>query len=222
MRFTCRLVSAALLLGFFVPSVLSAQMMQGGMMSGGSHGMINLVSPADSPTQIRRGAITIGSHMTMMGSNSMGSGMPGPGGTDTRGLRLVLRLYGVQDSNGLVTSTGNHFIFEGQLATPTSRSPISFDQPFALNAGSALVQVPITFTKATGPATITIDQITVHDGDNVFAVPGVALAQPTAQVTPGPACARDSDCDDGNPNTRDVCMPMGCVHMPGGMMNGPK
>lgn len=42
------------------------------MMGGGHHGMINLVSPADSPTQIRRGSVMIGSYaFGMMGQSSM-------------------------------------------------------------------------------------------------------------------------------------------------------
>jgi hypothetical protein len=197
-------------------------MMQGGMMGGGRHGTINLVSPADSPTQIRRGTIVIASYMFGM----MGSGASGSSGSGTPGVRVMLRLYGVTDTNGLVTSTSNHLIFAGELTTPTgNRAPISVDQLFALNAGSASVQVPISLSSVTGPATITIDRIAVQDAsDNAFAVPGVALVQPIQQATPGPipgrTCTSDNDCNDGDPNTQDECTPMGCPHMPGHMGPG--
>lgn len=187
-------------------------------MGGGRHGMINLVSPADSPTQIRRGTIAITSYMFGM----MGSGFAGPNGNGPAGVRVMLRLYGVTDTGGLVTSTGNHLIFEGQLTTPTSsRAPFSINQVFALSAGAAAIQVPLSLPSVTGPATITIDRIAVEDdSDNDFAVPGVSLAQPISQITPGPTpqptarggCTNDRDCDAG-----DICMPMGCVHMPGHM-----
>jgi hypothetical protein len=167
--------------------------------------------------------LMIGQYRFGMGQNSMAPGTPAPGGNGTPGLRLVLRLYGVSDANGLVTSTGNRLIFQGQLTTPAgSKTPIVVDQAFVLNGGSALVQAPLNLPSLTGPATITIDQIIVaDDGGSAFAVPGIALIQPTPQFTPGPTpgvgCTHDSDCDDGNPDTRDLCMPMGCVHMPGHM-----
>ena len=92
------------------------------------------------------------------------------------GLRIVLRLSGVTDANGLVTTTANHLVFEGQLTTPTENStPISIDQPFTLNAGSAFVQVPISMSTS-GAATITIDRITVEDS-------GGAIASKREQVT---------------------------------------
>lgn len=179
-------IVAGITFAALLPGPAAAQMMQGGMMGGGRHGMINLVSPADSPTQIRRGAVMIGSYaFGMMGQSSTGSGMPGRGGGGTAGIRVVLRLYGVTDANGLVTSTGNHLIFEGQLTTPTDNStPISIDQLFALNAGAALVEVPLSMS-ISGPATITIDRIAVEDdGENAFAVPGINLTRPTPQGTP--------------------------------------
>ncbi len=166
----------------------------------------------------------IGQYMFGMGQNSMGPGTPTPGGNRTPGLRLVLRLYGVSDANGLITSTGNHLIFQGQLTTPAgSKTPIMVDHVFVLNNGSALVQAPLSLPSLTGPATITIDQIIVADDDgSAFAVPGIALIQPTPQATPRPTtgvgCTRDkATCDDGNPDTRDLCMPLGCVHTPGHM-----
>jgi hypothetical protein len=215
-----RLIDTALALSLFLPPAVHAQVMQGGMMGGGRHGMINLVSPADSPTQIQYGVIMIGSYaLGMMGPGSTGPATPGTGNA-APGIRLVLRLYGVSDSNGLVTNTNNHLIFDGELTAPTAnREPIHFDQPFALNAGSGSAQAFIALPSITGPATITIDRIAVEDNSaNVFAMPGVAFAQPTPRITPRPipgtGCTNNSDCDDGNPNTRDLCMPIGCVHIP--------
>ena len=221
------MIGGAIVLATLLASVAQPQMMQGGMMGGGRHGMINLVSPADSPTQIRLGTVAIGSYATGM----MGSGMTGLNGSATPGIRLLLRLSGVTDTNGLVTSASNHFILEGQLTTSTdNRTPISIDQPFALKAGAAWVQVPLSLPSVTGPATIVIDRVAVEDGNgNEFAVPGVSLARPvsrgtagpTPQVTPQPtvrgSCTSDLDCDDGDPDTQDVCTPMGCRHIgPGG------
>lgn len=93
MKFAAGLISVALaLVTMSLPATTAAQMMQGGMMGGGRHGMINLVSPADSPTQIRLGTLMIGQYLFgMMGQNSMGSGTPAPGANGTPGLRLVLR-----------------------------------------------------------------------------------------------------------------------------------
>ena len=125
---------------------------------------------------------------------------------------LVLRLSGVSDANGLITSTGNRLIFLGQLTTPAdSNSPIKIevDQDFVLNDGSAFVEAPLSLPPLTNPARLTIDQIIVaDDGGNAFAVPGIALIQPAPQFTPGPTpavgCTHDSDCDDGNPDTCDL------------------
>ena len=227
MMWAARLIACVAVWAVAFPPALHAQMMQGNGMGGGRHGMINLVSPADSPIQIRRGAIMIGQYMAgMMGQNSIGNRQPGASGTGTPGIRIVLRLSGATDVNGLVTSGSNHLIFEGQVTTATgNRTPIAIDQPFALNAGSALVQVPVSLSAVTGPATITIDRIAVQDADdNIFAVPGVALAQPTPQTiprpTPGGRCTKDSDCNDGDSTTQDVCMPMGCQHMHGHMGPG--
>ena len=185
MKSAAGLISFAVaLVAMSLPAATAAQMMQGGMMGGGRHGTINLVSPADSPTQIRRGTIAIASYMFGM----MGSGIAGPSGSGTPGVRVMLRLYGVTDTGGLVTSTGNHLIFQGQLTTPTgNRAPISIDQLFALNAGAAAIQVPLGVASVTGPATITIDRIAVEDSSgNAFAVPGVSLVQPISQITPVP------------------------------------
>ena len=226
MKCTAGLISGAVAIAVTLP--VAAQMMnQGNGMGGGRRTIINLVSPADSPTQIRRGTVMVGQYMLGMGQNAMGPGMPGVNASGTPGARLVLRLYGVSDTNGLITSTGNRLIFQGELTTPTgSNTPLLIDQAFALNNGSAMVQVPVSLPSVTAPATITIDQVAVVDaGGNAFAVPGIALAQPIPQMTPRPtpngSCMNDNDCDDGDPNTQDVCMPMGCRHTPDHMGGGP-
>ncbi|MBI3782864.1 MAG: c-type cytochrome [Deltaproteobacteria bacterium] len=179
-----RLIIWVAVLAMFVPSVSGAQMMHGNGMGGGRNGMINLVSPADSPTQIRRGSVAIASYISAM----MGAAIAGPHGSGTPGLRVMLRLYGVTDIGGLVTSAGNHLIFQGQLTTPTGkRTPISIDQLFALNAGAAAIQVPVSMPSVTGPATIVIDRVAVEDSSgNAFAVPGVSLTQPIPLLTPVP------------------------------------
>jgi hypothetical protein len=213
-------------IGIMVTVPVVAQMMHQGDMGGARRTTINLVSPADSPIQIRRGTVMVGQRMLGMGQSSTGPGMSGLGGNGSPGVRLVLRLYGVSDANGVVTSAGNRFIFHGELTTPTgSNTPIVIDQAFALNSGSAMVQVPLSLPSLTGPATISINQVAVADGGgNAFAVPGIALAQPTPQMTPRPTpggtCRNDSDCNDGDPNTQDVCTTMGCRNMPG-HMGGP-
>jgi hypothetical protein len=218
------LISGAVAVAVTLP--VAAQMMQGGRMGGGRHGMINLVSPADSPTQIRRGAVMVGQYMHGTGQNSMGPATPGAGGNRTPGIRVVLRLYGASDRNGLLTSTGNLFVFRGQLTTPTgSHTPIVIDQEFALSSGSATVQVPLSLPSLTGPATITIDEVSIADDTgNTFALPGIALVQPTPQMTPKPkpggSCTNDTDCNDGDPDTQDLCTPMGCRHMPDHMGPG--
>jgi hypothetical protein len=218
MKYTAGLISGAVAIAVTLP--VAAQMMsQSSSMGGGRRTMINLVSPADSPIQIRRGTVMVGQYMVGMGQNSMGPGMRGLGGSGTPGVRLVLRLYGVRNTNGLITSTGNRFIFQGALTTPTgSNTPIVIDQVFALNSGAAILQIPLTLPALTSPAGITIDQIAiVDDGGSAFAVPGIALVQPTPQMTPQPmpggSCTNDSDCNDGDPDTRDLCTPMGCRHM---------
>jgi len=218
MRRAAALISAAI--GVAVTLPVAAQMMhQGEGMGGGRRTVTNLVSPADSPIQIRRGILTVGQYMFGRGLDSMGPGMPGLGGNGTSGVRVVLRLHGVSDADGVITSTGNRFIFQGQLTTRTgSKAPIVIDQVFALNNGAALVLVPLSLATLTGPATIIIDQVAiVDDGGNAFAVPGITLVQPTPQMTPQPtpggSCTNDNDCNDGDPETQDLCTPMGCGHM---------
>lgn len=228
MKHATGLIRSALALAVALP--VGAQMMnQGdGMMGGGRRTMINLVSPANSPTQIRRGTLMFGQFMSMMGQNSMGPGMSGPGANGTPVSQVMLRLYlsGVSDANGLLTNTGNTFSFQGQLTTATGKTDLpAIDQDFALNRGAASVQVPVSLPSFTGPASITIDHVEVTDDKgNAFAVPGIVLAQPTPQATPHPSpggsCTSDTDCNDGDPNTTDICTPMGCRHMSGHMGNG--
>jgi len=100
--------------------------------------------------------VMIGPYMAgMMGQNPTGTGRPG---NPAPGIRIMLRLSGVTETNGLVASKENHLIFEGQLTTPTGTpAPITLDQLFAVNAGSAWVQVPLSFSSVTGPATLTIN-----------------------------------------------------------------
>jgi hypothetical protein len=201
----------------------AAQMMHGGAdMGGGRRTMINLVSPADSPTQVRRGVLMIGQYMSMMQTPAA------PGGqASAPRVWLLLRLYGVSDSAGLVTNAGNRLLFDGRLATASDgEAPITIDQQFALTNGGAFVQVQVPVPPLTDSARILIDQIAVLDSaGDTFAVPGVVIASPIASATPAPTpaarCTRDSECDDHNPETRDVCMPVGCVHMPGHMGGGP-
>lgn len=225
MKYTTGLISA---LALAVALPVGAQMMnQGSGMGGGRRTVINLVSPADSPIQIRRGTLMFGQHMSTMGQNSMGPGMPGPGGNGAQVSQVILRLYlsGVSDASGLLTNMDNHFTFQGQLTTPTATAPITIDQNFVLNRGAASLQVQVSVPSVTGPLSITIDHVAIIDSDGkTFAAPGIALAQPTPQGTPNPtrggSCTSDSDCNDGDPNTTDICMPMGCMHVSGPMGHG--
>jgi len=192
----------------------------GGMMGGGRRTMINLVSPANSPIQIRRGVVMVGAYMFGMGQQ--GGMMGSPSGDDgvSVGLRVMLRLYGVATTSGLVSSTGNHFILEGRLITADGEQSLPpVNELFDLSNGSAYVQVPLTVPPATGATTLAIDRIEVTDDSDVpFAVFGVLIpdlaAQPTPHPTFGGACTQNSQCDDGDPNTQDICTPMGCQHMP--------
>lgn len=226
MNHTTGLISSALALAVALP--VGAQMMnQGDGMGGGRRTMINLVSPADSPTQIRRGTLMFGQHMSGLGQNSMGPGVSGPGGNAAPVSQVMLRLYlsGVSDANGLLTNQDNHFSFKGQLTTATGNTPITINQTFALNRGAASLQVPVSVPSLTGRSSITIDDVAVTDAEgSAFAVPGIVLAQPTPQGTPHPipggSCTSDSGCNDGDPNTTDICMPIGCRHMPDHMGPG--
>jgi len=201
----------------------SAQMMHGGgHMGGGQRTVVNLVSPADSTLQIRRGVLMIGQHMSMMQVPAT----PAARGSAPRAW-LLLRLFGVSDGSGLVTNEGNHLLFNGRLSTVSDGdSPIAIDQEFPLRDGVASVQIPISIPPLTDSARILFDQITVLDAaGDTLAVPGVVIAAPIASATPAPTpsarCTRNSDCDDHNPDTRDLCMPIGCVHMPDHMGGGP-
>ena len=198
-----------------------AQMMHGGGdMGGGRRIMVNLVSPTDSAIQVRRGVLMIGQHMSMM-QTPTAAGQP-----SASRVWLLLRLYGVSDGAGLVTNAGNRLLFDGRLSATSGESPIAIDQTFALRDGAAFVQVPVDVPPLTDSARILIDQITVLDpAGDTFAVPGVLIGSPIVSATPAPTpgarCTRNTDCDDHNPNTRDLCMPVGCVHMPDHMGGGP-
>jgi len=189
----------------------------GGMMGGGRRTMINLVSPGDSLIQIRRGVVMVGAYL--YGMHQQG-GMMGDDGDVGVGLRVMLRLYGAATTDGLVDSAGNHFILQGRLISASGgEDPVSVDEPFDLRHGSAYVQVPLTLPAATGALTLAIDRVEVTDsGDAAFAVFGVLIPdlspQPTPQPTQGAACTQNNQCEDGNPDTEDICTPMGCQHMP--------
>lgn len=221
MKSTLRLM-VSMLAALLTVSAAAQMMHGGGGMGGGRRTMVNLVSPADSLIQVRRGVLMIGQYMSMMQTPTAPSGQ-----ASTPRVWLLLRLYGVSDGAGLLTNARNRLLFDGRLATVTGgESPITIDQEFALRDGVAFVQVPVSVPPLTDSARIFIDQITVLDAaGDTFAVPGVVIAPPTASATPVPTpgarCTRDSDCDDHNDNTRDVCMPVGCVHMPGHMGGGP-
>jgi hypothetical protein len=201
----------------------AAQMMHGGGdMGGGRHTAVNLVSPTDAATQVRRGVLIVGQQMSMMQVPATPTAQEA-----TPRVWLILRLSGVSDGAGLVTSAGNRLRFDGRLATAAGgESPIAIDQEFALRAGAALVQVAVPVPSLSESARILIDSIAVLDVDgDTFAVPGVLIAPPIASATPAPTpsagCSRSSDCDDHNPDTRDLCMLAVCVHMPSHMGGGP-
>lgn len=178
-------------------------------MGGGRRTMINLISPASSPTQIVRGTLMLGV--------STGTG-------STLALRLSLRLQRVSTSAGLVTSTGNRLLFNGRLQSGNgTEEPIAIDEAFDVNAGVALVKASTDLSATQDQATIVIDQIAVVDANgSAFAAPGVLVASPVTAppgTTTGTACTQDSDCDDGDLNTWNVCTLFGCRQMP--MHGGP-
>lgn len=189
----------------------------GNMMFGARHSAIDLVSPPGSTAQLGRGMVMIGQPMGMM--------MMHPGQPASRAVLLQLRLGGVSGPNGLLTSTRNHLVFDGRLATASGESPISVDKEFNLQNGAALVRVEIPLPALTEPARLLIDRVEVSDGGETFAVPGIAIAQPAASSTPRPTphsgCQSNAECDDGQPDTQDLCMPMGCIHRPTHMGGGP-
>jgi hypothetical protein len=222
------LAACVVTLAAFASAAAFAQMVHpGGMMGGGRQMMINLVSPADSPIRVRRGVLMIGAYASrMVGHGPTTSIPPGTAGGGVAGIRVVLRLYGVADADSLVTSAENLLVLDGELSAPSAnRTPIHIERSFALSAGNASVQAFIDLPAFTDLAALTIDRIAVEDhAGDVFAMPGLVLVAPIPPATPGPTpgagCVRDSDCDDGNPNTRDVCTPLGCRHMPNHMGPG--
>jgi hypothetical protein len=178
-------------------------------MGGGRRTMINLISPASSPTQIARGTLMLGAST---GANSMPA------------LRLTLRLQRVSNSAGPVTSTANRLLFNGRLQSGSgTEEPIAIDEAFDVNAGVALVKASVDVSTTQDQATIVIDQIAVVDANGTeMAVPGILIASPASAPpgsTPGAACTQDSDCDDGDPNTPEVCTLFGCRQM--SMHGGP-
>ncbi len=210
----------------FLALPVAAQMMHDSDgMGGGRRTGINLVSPTNSLTQVRRGMLMIGQHMYSSRGMMPAPSLPRDEGGQPR-VWLLLRLSGVSDPDGLISRTGNQLVFAGRLSSGSgAEEPLTIDQEFTLTNGAALVQVPVTLPTATDWSRVLIDQVAVLDADgNTFAVPGVVIAQPaplaTPQPTPRAACTDNGDCDDHNPNTRDVCMPVGCVHMPGHMGPG--
>ena len=83
MKQSATLIAAAIAVVVTLP--VGAQMMlHDDGMGGGRRSMINLVSPADSPIQIRRGVLMIGQYMSSMGSTMMRA--PVPGGDSTKEL----------------------------------------------------------------------------------------------------------------------------------------
>lgn len=193
----------------------AAQMMLQNGMGGGRRNTVNLISPADLPIQIRRGELMVGG-MMMMGT-SMGPNAASPATKHSPALKLILRLYGVSNAAGVVSSSDNHLIVEGRLLSADGlNEPLSVDQGFSLIAGNGLVLVPVPLPTLVARATLSIDKIMVNDANgNTFAVPGVVLVPPTPPPTAvlGGGCTQASDCDDGDPTTADVCTSMGCRHM---------
>ncbi len=206
------LVMASVVLVATVAAPLDAQM-RSGMMMGGPRSMLNLVSPATSPTQVQRGVLTLNSMMGGSGTSMMG----GSSGPSTAG-RLRLVLVGVVNGGALVTSTGNRLMLTARLTSAAgSDTPVTVDQQFDITAGVAVLFMPLTLPSFTPPATLQIGSVEVLDSSgSPFAVEGVAFGRPLPSPIPSSgSCRSDADCDDGNPNTQDVCSPMGCQHMGG-------
>lgn len=184
--------------------------------AGGGRAMINLVSPADSATQISRGVLMIGGRGRLMGAPRAGVAAGG------RQILVMLRLAGVSAAGVPVDSADNHLLLDGRLSTAAGEDPVSIDAPFAVVAGSAFVSVPLGLPAGTGVAALLIDQVSVVDAAaTTLAVPGIAFnvgapQVPTPRPTPTspPGCGSASDCDDGDPGTRDLCTPGGCRHVP--------
>ena len=189
--------------------------MSSGMMMGAPRSMLNLVSPANSPTQVQRGVLVLN---TMMGSSGT-SMMGGPSGPSA-GARLRLLLEGVVNGGAPVTSTGNRLVLTAHLTSAAGGdTPVTVDQQFDISAGVAALSMPLPLPSFTPPATLQIESLEILDsGGSTIAVEGVALGRAVPGPTPSSgSCRSDADCNDGNPNTHDVCTPHGCSHGSMGM-----
>ena len=218
-----RALTAAVLLASLAALPVAGQMHGPGDMSGmggARHMSINLVSPPGAAAQLGRGMLVIGQPMGMM--------MMQHNGSAGQSLVLLLRLAGVSDAHGLLTNSHNHFVFDGRLASATGEVQVPVDEQFTLQNGAALLRVEVPLGTLSQPARLLIDRIEVSDdGGETFAVPGVAISRAAPASTPRPTphsgCQSAAECDDDDPNTQDLCMPMGCVHRPthmgGGMMH---
>jgi hypothetical protein len=152
-------------------------------MGGGSY-TASLVSPLTADTQIRRGMVMISQGIPGMGGMPMMT--PGPG-ANARGLRIRLLLAGVVSQGALVSSSGNHLYVSASLTSADGSSqPISVDQLFDINAGTAVLYVPLTLSSFTLPAVLQIANVEIADANGTFGVPGLRMsAVPTPQRTPG-------------------------------------
>ncbi len=201
-------VTAGIVMAMAVPALGQMQMMNPAYGMGGSRRtMINLISPADSPTQIARGTLVIGATSRRNGSANY--------------LSLILRLVRVTDNDGaLVTSPDNQLQIEGriQFGSGATEQERKVDEAFPITAGNAYVRVLVPLGAIDDQATLAIDKVAVVDKDGgEFAVPGVVIASPPTAppgTTPGAPCTQQSDCDDGDPNTWEVCTLFGCQQMP--------
>lgn len=171
----------------FVAMPLQAQMSSTMQMGGGSY-TAHLVSPTTADTQIGRGMLMISQGMPGMG----GMPMMTPGtGANARGLRIRLILTGVVNQGALVTSSGNHLYVSASLTSADGSSqPIPVDQLFDINAGTAVLYVPLTLSSFTLPAVLQIANVEITDANGkTFGVPGLRMpapaAIPTLHMTPG-------------------------------------
>jgi hypothetical protein len=158
------------------------------MQMGGGIYATNLVSPTTADTQIGRGMLMLSQSMPGMGGMPMMT--PGPGG-NARGLRIRLILTGVVNQGARVTSSGNHLYVSASLTSADGSSqPISVDQLFDINAGTAVLYVPLTLSSFTLPAVLQIGNVEITDANGkAFGVPGLRMSAPSAiptlHMTPG-------------------------------------
>ncbi|MFI5396005.1 MAG: hypothetical protein ACHQ9S_10770 [Candidatus Binatia bacterium] len=163
---------------------LRAQMSSTMQMGGGSY-TTHLVSPMTADTQIGRGMLMISQGMPGMGGMPMMT--PGPG-ANARGLRIRLMLAGVVSQGAPVTSSGNHLYVSASLTSADGSSqPISVDQLFDINAGTAALSVPLTLSSLTLPAVLDVANVEIADTNGkTFGVPGLRMSTvPTQHMTPG-------------------------------------